>query len=264
MYFNMEDPVVGGYTADRIALRRAIGMAYNLDEEIRILRQGQAIPATQVVPPEMSGHNPRFSGHTPFNPTAAKALLDKFGYIDRNHDGWRDLPDGSPLVLRIASSTGGLERQYDELWQRSLSAVGIRVEFIKQKWPDLLKMARLGQLQMWQLGNIATSTEGFQFLGLLYGGFSGFSNLSRFKLKEFDQLYEKARATPPGPERDRMLFRMSELVSIYAPWKLDAFRYANVVAHPWVIGYKYNGFNVHPWEFLDIDVNRRNAALGKG
>ena len=33
-FFNMEDPVVGGYTPDKIALRRAIGMAYNVDEEI--------------------------------------------------------------------------------------------------------------------------------------------------------------------------------------------------------------------------------------
>ncbi len=39
-YFNMEDPVVGGYTPDKIALRRAIGMAYNVDEEIRVLRAG--------------------------------------------------------------------------------------------------------------------------------------------------------------------------------------------------------------------------------
>ncbi len=29
-YFSMEDPVVGGYTPDKIALRRAVGMAYNV------------------------------------------------------------------------------------------------------------------------------------------------------------------------------------------------------------------------------------------
>ena len=32
-YFNMEDPVVGGYTNDKIALRRAISMAYNIVDE---------------------------------------------------------------------------------------------------------------------------------------------------------------------------------------------------------------------------------------
>ena len=60
-YFNMEDPVVGGYTKDKVALRRAIGMAYNVDEEIRVLRQGQAMPATQVIPPGVTGYDPNFS-----------------------------------------------------------------------------------------------------------------------------------------------------------------------------------------------------------
>ena len=62
-YFNMEDPVVGGYTKDKVALRRAVSMAYNVDEEIRVVRQGQAMPATQPVPPGVTGHDPTFNGH---------------------------------------------------------------------------------------------------------------------------------------------------------------------------------------------------------
>ena len=57
-WFNMEDPVVGGYTNDKIALRRAIGMGYNVEEEIRVIRQRQGEWATQVVPPGVSGHEP--------------------------------------------------------------------------------------------------------------------------------------------------------------------------------------------------------------
>jgi ABC-type transport system substrate-binding protein len=223
-YFNMEDPVVGGYTPDKIALRRAIGMAYNVGEEIRVLRQGQAVPATQAVPPNVSGYNPNFEGNAKFDPAGARALLDKFGYVDRDKDGWRDLPDGRPLVLKIASGTNALDRQYMELWQRSLKAVGLRVEFGNQKFADNLKAARLGQLQMWMLGNISTTTEGFGFLGLLYGGHAGFSNLARVRLPEYDKAYEEARALPDGPERTKLLRRMAELVSIYAPSNLHAYR----------------------------------------
>jgi len=259
-YFNMEDPVVGGYTPEKIALRRAIGMAYNVEEEIRVLRAGQAVPATQPVPPNVSGYNPKFDGHAKFEPAAAKALLDKFGYVDRDKDGWRDLPDGKPLVLKIASGTTALDRQYNELWQRSMNTVGLRVEFVNQKFADLLKAARLGQLQMWFLGNISTTTEGFGFLGLLYGGNAGFSNLARFKLPEYDRLYEQARAMPDGPERTKILQRMSELVTIYAPWNLHAYRYENVLVQPWLAGYKYNAFDRHPWRYYDIDLKRRKAA----
>ena len=259
-YFNMEDPVVGGYTPDKIALRRAIGMAYNVDEEVRVLRAGQATPATQPVPPNVSGYNPKFDGHAKFDPKAAKAVLDKFGYVDRDKDGWRDMPHGKPLVIKIATGTTGLDRQYTELWKRSMDAVALRTEFVSQKFADNLKAARLGQLQMWFLGNISTTTEGFGFLGLLYGGNAGFSNLSRFKLPEYDRLYEEARAMPDSPERTKLLQRMSELVSIYSPWNLHAYRYENVLVQPWMLGYKYNAFNRHPWAYYDVDSKRRKNA----
>jgi oligopeptide transport system substrate-binding protein len=259
-YFNMEDPVVGGYTKERIALRRAISMAYNVEEEIRIIRQGQGEPATQPIPPNTSGYDPTLKASTKYDPAGAKALLDKFGYIDRDDDGWRDLPDGKPLKIMMGSDPSALTRQYDELWQRSMNAIGIRVEFVKQKWPDLLKMGRYGQLQMWFLGNINTTPEGFGFMSLLYGPHSGISNLARFNLPEFNKLYEEARQLPESPERARLFRRMSELVNAYAPWMLNAYRYENVLVHPWVRGYKHTVYEQHPWRYYDIDVEKRNAA----
>jgi len=261
-YFNMEDPIVGGYTTDKIALRRAISMAYNTDEEIRVIRQGQAEPATQPIPPNVTGYDPKFNAYVKFDPASAKALLDKFGYFDRDGDGWRDLPNGKPLILTIASPPSATDRQLDELWKKSMNAVGLRIEFVKQKWPDLLKMARAGQLQMWTLGNISFTTEGFGFLDLLYGPHAGVTNLARFNLPEFNKLYDQARQLPDSRERSRMFGQMSQLVSAYAPWKLDAYRYETVLVYPWVLGYKYNAFDQYPWRYLDIDFARR-AKAGK-
>jgi oligopeptide transport system substrate-binding protein len=259
-YFNMDDPVVGGYSNEKIALRRAISMAYSTDEEIRVVRQGQGEPATQPIPPNITGYDPKLDGHVRFDRAGAKALLDKFGYVDRNGDGWRDLPDGKPLTLTIASAPSAIDRQLDELWKKSMDAVGLRVEFVKQKWPDLLKMGRAGQLQMWSLGNISNTTEGFGFLDLLYGPHSGVTNLARFNLPEYNKLYDQARQLPDSPERTRLFQRMSQLVTAYAPWKLDAFRYESVLVYPWVLGYKHNVFDQYPWKYLDLDVARRAAA----
>ena len=253
-YVTMEDPVVGGYTKDKVALRRAVGMAYNVEEEVRVLRQGQGLPATQVIPPSVTGHDPNFSGHAKFDPAGAKALLDKFGYIDRDKDGWRDLPDGKPLVLKMGTSPSALDRQYNELWQRNLNAVGVKIEFVNQKFADLLKMARAGQLQMWALGNISSTPEGYQFLGLLYGGFAGFSNLCRFKQPDFDRVYDASRSLPDSPERTKLFREMSQIVSAYAPWMLNAYRYENIAVYPWVTGFKYNPFQNHPWMYYDIDL----------
>ena len=259
-YFNMEDPIVGGYTPDKVALRRAFSLGYNVDEEVRVIRQGQAFPATQVIPPTVTGHDPKLENRKVYDPAAARALLDRFGYKDRDGDGFRETPDGKPLVLKLASAPSAIDRQYDELRKKSADAIGLKLEFVKQKWPDLLKAARLGQLQMFTLGNISTTPEGFGFLGLLYGQNSGFSNLARFRLPEFDKLYEQARAMPDGPAREKVMQRMNELVTVYAPWNITVFRYENILVHPWITSYKYSGYTQHPWPYLDVDNEKRRAA----
>jgi ABC-type transport system substrate-binding protein len=263
LYFNMEDALVGGYTPERVALRRAVALAFNLDEQIRVIQQGQGLPPDQIVPPGMSGHVEGYSRRIPYDPASARALLDKFGYRDRAGDGWRETPEGKPLVLQMHSTPVALDRVQDELWQRSLKAVGIRTEFVKQKWPELLKAARLGQLQAWRVGNISTTPEGFGFLGLLYGRNAGFANLGRFRLPEYDRLYEEARALPAGAARDARIRRMNDLVLAYAPWVMLAFRYENVLSEPWLRGYKYNGTWGHPWAWLDVDPGMRERLRGR-
>ena len=59
-YFAMENPVVGGYTPEKVALRRAIALAVNVDEEIRVVRRGQAIPAQSIMAPGLWGYDPAF------------------------------------------------------------------------------------------------------------------------------------------------------------------------------------------------------------
>ena len=82
--FNMEHPLVGGYTPDKVALRRAIGLAYEMPNEIRLVRKGQSIPSQSPVSPLTSGYDPAFKSEMgDYNPAHAKALLDSFGYIDQ-------------------------------------------------------------------------------------------------------------------------------------------------------------------------------------
>ncbi len=59
-YFNMEDPVVGGYSPEKVALRRAIGLAIDIDQEIRLFWRGQAVPAHSPLVPNTSGYDPEF------------------------------------------------------------------------------------------------------------------------------------------------------------------------------------------------------------
>src|SRR6185437_12527980 len=137
-YFNMDDPVVGGFTPEKVALRRAISLSYKIDDEISIVRKGQAIPAETPYAPGVAGYDPNF--HTTANEydvAKAKALLDMYGYVDRDHDGYREMPDGSPLTVHMYSTPTAIDQQYDELWKRSLDDIGVRMEVVKGQWPDL-------------------------------------------------------------------------------------------------------------------------------
>jgi oligopeptide transport system substrate-binding protein len=258
-YFNMQDAVVGGYTNEKVALRRAVVMAFNTAELIKVVYQGQALPATQPIPPNVPGHDDSLNVAAPYDPAGARALLDKFGYVDRNGDGWRDLPDGKPLSLVMASMPTTRDREIDEIWQRNLKAVGIRVEFMKQKWPDLLKMGKAGHLQFWRVGWINAYAEGDAFAQLLYGGNIGQTNYSRFDLPAYDALYRQSRTIPDGPERNRLYRKMAELVAAYNPWVLHVYTIENTLVQPWVRGYKKHAYWSHPWEFIGIDTARLAA-----
>jgi ABC-type transport system substrate-binding protein len=258
-YFNMQDPVVGGYTNDKIALRRAIAMAFDTPQLVKVVYQGQALPATQPIPPNVPGHDDALDVAAPYDPAAARALLDRFGYVDRNGDGFRELPDGKPLSLVMASTPTTRDREIDEIWQRTLKAVGIRVEFMKQKWPDLLKMGKAGQLQFWRVGWINAYGEGDAFAQLLYGGNIGQTNYARFDLPAYDDLYRQSRMLPDGTERNRLYRKMAELVGAYAPWVLHVYTMENTLVQPWVRGYRKNAYWEHPWQYIGIDGARLAA-----
>ncbi len=77
---DMQDPVVGGSSLEKIALRRAILLAYDIDQEIRVIRKGQAMALQGPVPPGVVGHDPQYRSIIRYDPTLANALLDYFGY----------------------------------------------------------------------------------------------------------------------------------------------------------------------------------------
>jgi ABC-type transport system substrate-binding protein len=252
-FFNMKDPVVGGYTPERVALRRAICLAYKVADEIAIIRKGQAIPADTPYAPGVAGYSPGFrTASGEYDTAKANALLDMYGYRDVDGDGYREMPDGSPLVLRRSSTPIARDGQLDELWKRSMDDIGIRLEIVKAKWPDLLKAARLHRLQFWALGESATSPDADTFLTNLYTPNDG--NFAGFSLPAYDALYEKARTLPDGPERTHLYQEMARIIAVYAPWKIDVHRIRTDMWYPALVGYRKSPMAQYNfWKYVDID-----------
>ena len=258
VYFNMDDPIVGGYAPDKVALRRAISLATDVRREIERVRRGQAIAAQTVVAPGTYGYDPHYkSENSDFDPARAKALLDMFGYVDRDGDGWRDLPDGRPLVLQVASQPDAISRQFDEVWKKNMDGVGIRLAITPRQWPEQLKAAHAGQLMVWQLGYTASAPDVQDGLQLLYGPAAGGQNLARFRNARFDAIYERMQTLPDGPERLALLDEALKIVTAYAPHKYNVHRIVTDLAQPWLIGYRRPLYGNQFWQYIDVDNNLR-------
>jgi ABC-type transport system substrate-binding protein len=253
LYWNLQDPVVGGLTRDKIALRRAMAMAYPVHEDIKVVRNGQAVEAKFPIPPGVVGHQPNWQPAIKYDPTGANALLDKFGY-KRGSDGYRTLPDGKPLVVRHSSRPDTAARQVDELVKKSLDAIGIRVEFHKDKFPELLKLEKQCKLQSRLASWIADYPDGDNFMQLLYGPNTFQSNNACAKIPEYDKLYEQSVRTPPGPARDKLYQDMTRIIEAYAPWRLTISRYRNQLVSPRVQGYRRHPILHSHWQYIDVQA----------
>ncbi len=250
-YFNFNDPVVGGFSKDRIALRRAIIMAFNDEELIRVVRKNQAIHAEMPIPPGAIGHDPKYRSLNYYDPELANKLLDRFGY-KKGADGYRTLPDGKPLILKLASGSTAIEREQNELWKKSMDVIGVHIDFQISKFSDNLKAARQCLLMMWGAGWTADYPDGDNFMQLLYGPNSFQSNNGCYKSPAFDAFYLKSTQIPDSPERNRLFLEMSRQMEVDGAWSLQDTRVRNYMFRPWVRGYKKHPILAAEYQNLDI------------
>ena len=251
-FFFMDHPLVGGYTAEKVALRRAIGLAFDGDAYVNHVLGGFGIRAQSTVAPFTSGYDPAYKSEmSDFSPARAKALLDLYGYLDRDGDGWREQPDGSPLVLSMATQSSQQDRRANEIWQRSMRAVGLRMAFDVSTWPELLKKSRAGSLMMWGYSWSAGSPDGGFFLAIAYGPNASEANDPRFALPAFDHLFEKQRALPDGAEREAVIRQAKDLLVAYLPYKVHVHNVYLDVVQPWTEGFWRHPFMRDIYRFVD-------------
>jgi ABC-type transport system substrate-binding protein len=259
MWMNMDDPVVGGYTRDKLALRRAIALSYDSQHDIALLKKGLAIPAQSPLPPNVLGYDPSYRSPVAYDPALARALLERFGYRQRGQDGFRSMPDGKPLTLVMHTEPNPAGRLRDELWRKSLSAIGIRVVFKNDKKTEIIKASRLGKVQMFETNWIADFPDGDNFFQLLYGPNRGRVNYARFNLPAYNTLYERARRLPDSPERRGLYRDLSQLIHAYTPWVLLTHPISADLRQPWLENYQRHPVELTTWRYLDLDVGKQKG-----
>lgn len=91
---------------------------------------------------------------TEYDADGAKSLLDEVGVVDGDGDGFRDLPNGQPLVLNLQFATQGIAGQVVELIGQYWSDVGIKTT-VKEVTPDEYRSAQSSNqldVGLWEKG----------------------------------------------------------------------------------------------------------------
>jgi ABC-type transport system substrate-binding protein len=237
-----------------VALRRAIGLGIDVEREITLLRKGAAIPAQSPVAIHLSGYDPRWrSEMSRYDPQRARALLDLYGYIDRDGDGWREQPDGQQLVLENATQPGPELRGFDELMKRDMTALGLRLESKTALWPEQYKAARAGKLMMWSVSGRAGSPDGLQGLLRYDGAAAGGINLARFNLPAMNDAIARLLALPDGPEREAVFDEAKRLTVAWMPYKLRTHLAMTALSQPWLVGYRRPLFGHNWFDTVDLE-----------
>ncbi len=259
--FNMKDPVIGGYTPERVALRRAISLATNIEEEIRLPRRGQGVQGQAPLNPHTYGYDPTLVTEIGvYDLPRARALLDTFGYVDRDGDGWREQPDGSPLVIEHLTQPDEAQRPLEEVRKRNFDKLGVRLELKYGKWPEQLKSARAAKFMTWGLGSQAAGFDSRQALQRGYGPAAGGQNLSHFDHAEFNRIYDRIRVTPNGSERLALIRDAVRIWAAYVPYKVHVHRIFTDMLQPWCSNYVRHPFQYRFWEHIDIDAEAQSQT----
>lgn len=106
------------------ALRQAIGYAMDNKTVGVKLFKGLRIPANSYIAPGFGDYYDKNLDGFTYGPKKANQILDEAGY-KKGNDGYRLTPDGKPLTINLAASTGyeALVKFYIQNWEK----IGVKV-----------------------------------------------------------------------------------------------------------------------------------------
>ncbi|NCI77642.1 ABC transporter substrate-binding protein [Acinetobacter sp. PS-1] len=255
-YWNMQNPVVGGMSKDKIALRRAMAMAFSPENYINILQKGDAERLQAPIPNGVVGYDPNYKSSIPYSVKAANLLLDRYHY-KVGADGWRTLPNGKPLQIEMTiSGNNARSQQQAEFWKKTLDSIHIKMSTQSLPFAEALKLEKQCKTMFKSSAWIADYPDADNFMQLFYGKNINVTNNACVKIPEYDRLYEQTQKMPPSPERDALYRKMSRLLEVYMPVQIIGARYRNVLAQPRVIGFKKHPILPAEWMYIDIDMKK--------
>jgi len=270
--FNMNDPVVGGYSDRARKLRQAISIAIDYEEFISIFANGRGNPAQGPIPPGIFGAREGCAGLNPYVYTCvqgrprrksiaeARRLLAEAGYPHA-----RDATSGEPLVLYFdTTATGPGSKSLLDWLRKQFQKLDIQLVIRATDYNRFQEKMRKGTEQLFQWGWNADYPDPENFLFLLYGpnakvGHGG-ENAANYANPAFDRLFVKMKDMPNGPVRQAVIDRMVEILRRDSPWLWGYHPLAFSLHHAWYHNAKPNLMANNTLKYKRVDPQLRERS----
>jgi ABC-type transport system substrate-binding protein len=268
--FNMDDPVVGGDSEPARLLRRAISIAVDFEEFVSIFANGRGVTAHGAIPPGIFGFRPGEDGINRYvydvvdgkakrkSIAVAKELLREAGYPNG-----RDIKTGKPLTLYYDSAAAGPDGKARLNWiRKQFEKLDIQLVIRTTDFNRLQDKIRKGKAQIYLQGWNADYPDPENFLFLLYGPNGnvkhGGANGSNYSNPEFDELFDQMKNMSNGPERQKIIDEMMEILRRDAPWAWGFHPKAFSLFHSWYSNVKPNLMADNTLKYKRVDPKLRS------
>ncbi len=205
--------------------RFALNYAIDRNQLVSKAYQGAATPATTIIPPAYASYRWKPPGPDDFayDPAKAKALLDAAGY-KVGPDGWRTLPDGSPigklrLFARSDSETSQSTMQFFHEW---LADVQIDSTVTDMESSKLTNVILTGQYDIFQWGWYV-EPDPDSMLSYFTCGQRGDWSDSWYCNSAYDNLYKEQNEATNQTQRENTVKQMQQILYNDAPYLVTVY-----------------------------------------
>lgn len=227
---------------DNPLVRRAFNLAIDRDRLVTALAGGNALVANSILPPGMPGYQTRPESY-PYDPEAARALLEEAGY-----------PPGTlPELTYTTAGYGNVGAQATALismWQENLGVAIRPVSIDPFTYNDTLYSGETGHL--FDSGWCADYPDPQNFLDTLFHSTAP-QNLGHFSDPGIDALLEAARVEPDVTRRLELYAEAETALLEAAPAVLLTHPLYAALVKPYIQNYTLTPIGVPYWHLLKIE-----------
>ncbi|MBY0412617.1 MAG: hypothetical protein K2Q18_00555 [Bdellovibrionales bacterium] len=238
-----------------INLRRAMSLAYDINQEIKLFFNNTAYSAQSITPPGIAGNVPSFKNQWKGpNLELAKKTLALAGYPEG-----KGLPE---ITLDTFNST--TSRQKGEFFQKQMEQIGIKIKLVENPSPELEAKIKKRSVMMFDYGWIADYPDTENFLQLFYGanvspGTNGFN----YNNPAFNKDFEAAVKLQDSPERTKRYEKLNQFLAEEALVVFTVHPQGYSLQQGWLSNFHGGDFIFDFHQYLNIDMNKKKELLSK-